>query len=172
MLSELAVSDYVLPLPALGSAPKLGFQGRDKDVVAAEELATFRSALKAQRDSFDKLYNEAERLEIAPDALEAHSNTVYCFEKEAAASLVPQMELCRRLLSDVRNRSGKNLSKSSRQAAEELLDIGSSFLELYQNLRIRLFKLASDRRSLTEPGSPVFDDAESAAEYLRKLIAE
>ncbi len=45
------------------------------------------------------------------------------------------------------------------------------WLELYQNLQIRLFRLASDRRSETEPGSPVFDNAEDAAEYLRKLVA-
>jgi len=56
--------------------------------------------------------------------------------------------------------------------AEESLEIGITWLELYQNLQIRLIKLASDRRAADQLDSPVFSDGESAAEYLRKLVAE
>jgi hypothetical protein len=42
----------------------------------------------------------------------------------------------------------------------------------YRNLRIRPLKLASDRRSAEDPGSPVFPGADAAAEYLRIFVAE
>ncbi len=69
-------------------------------------------------------------------------------------------------------RNNASAMRSWRRIAEECLEISISWLELYQNLQIRLYKLASDRRSMTEPSSPVFDDAETAMEYLRKLVAE
>ena len=42
------------------------------------------------------------------------------------------------------------------RAAEEGIDIGRTWFELYENMHIRLMKLASDRRAQTEQGSPIF----------------
>ncbi|HZK91722.1 MAG TPA: hypothetical protein VFC56_16395 [Stellaceae bacterium] len=91
---------------------------------------------------------------------------------EAAAVLVPQIDRLRKNLASPKGHSDAPTIRSWRRLAEESLEIGITWLELYQNLQIRLIKLASDRRAADQLDSPVFSDGESAAEYLRKLVAE
>jgi hypothetical protein len=53
----------------------------------------------------------------------------------AAESLLPQIELLERNLA--RKYPSTEFARSLRRSAEEALDIGQTWLELYQNLRIR-----------------------------------
>jgi len=52
---------------------------------------------------------------------------------------------------------------------EEILDIWDAWLELYQNLEIRLRKLASDRDP--SPPSTAFSDSIEAVRHLRSIAA-
>jgi hypothetical protein len=58
-------------------------------------------------------------------------------------------------------------ARSMVRLGEEILDIWDAWLELYQNLEIRLRKLASDR-ALTPP-SKTFSDSAEAVRHLRSL---
>jgi hypothetical protein len=179
-LSQLAVSGYLLPPPALpvfeaglplargGAAVRHSPEAFNW----SKALTGIRSKLKTQREQFDALYREAERLRIAFDELGDIANAVYAEERKFAEVLIPQIAWLTRTLATLRKQPGTNERRSLTQGMEGWLDIVATWLELYQNLRIRLLKLASDRLSETEPSSPVFDASEAATEYLRKLIAE
>lgn len=177
MLSALAVSGYVLPPPALVGEKKLRGSFPTGDMYArlaelAEAQARARTRLKEQRDRFDQLSEQAEHPEVDPDDLDALARALRAEEIEHAALLVPQIERLNQNLASPKGRADTPSARSWRRLAEESLEIAISWLELYQNQQIRLYKLASDRRSVDEPSSPVFSDPEAAAEYLRKLIAE
>jgi hypothetical protein len=135
-------------------------------------LTGIRSKLKTQREQFDALYREAERLGIASNELEDVAGAVYAEEDKLAKVLVPQIAWLRGTLTALRKPPETAERRLLTQGMEGWLDLVATWLELYQNLRIRLLKLASDRLSEIELGSPVFDDPEAATEYLRKLIAE
>lgn len=176
MLSALTVPEYVLPPPSLHieasphrEEPASGLMW--KLAKLAEAPARARVRLAEQQDRLDSLYRQAEQQSGSPDDLEAVAQAVRVQELKAAEMLVPQIEGLRKRLSEAR-RNNASAMQSWRRIAEECLEISISWLELYQNLQIRLYKLASDRRSMTEPSSPVFDDAGAATEYLRKLVAE
>jgi len=177
MLGALAISGYVLPPPVLTAerGARRGIPSGDslaRLAELAETQARARAKLKEQRDRFEQLYRHAEQPEVDPDDLVALAQALRTQELENAAILLPQIEQLRINLASPKARVDTPAIRSWRRLAEESLEIAVVWLELYQNLQIRLFRLASDRRSETEPGSPIFDDAESATEYLRKLVAE
>lgn len=177
MLSALAISGYVLPPPIL-TAKRGSRRGVPSgDLLArlaelAETQAPARAKLRDQRDRFEQLYRQAEQPEVGPDDLVALAHALRIQEQDSAAVLVPQIEQLKINLESPKGRTNTPAIRSWRRLAEESLEIAVIWLELYQNLQIRLFRLASDRRSLTEPSSPIFDDAETATEYLRNLMAE
>jgi hypothetical protein len=177
MLGALAISGYILPPPTL-TAERGSHRGVPSgDLLArlaefAETQARARSKLRDQRDRFEQLYRQAEQPEVNPDDLEALAHALRAQEEESAAVLVPQIEQLKIDLVSPKDRADTPAIRSWRRLAEESVEIAVVWLELYQNLQIRLFRLASDRRSETEPSSPIFDNAEDAAEYLRKLVAE
>jgi hypothetical protein len=177
MLSALALSGYVIPPPALLTGLQLGHE--DGAGGAAVKLAglprkqaAFRAAIKAQKGKFRELLRQVEQLESNPDELDDLANAVYASEQEIAREMVPKMELLGDQLAVLKRVQPKPQARAIRRHMEEWLDNAATWLELYQNLRIMLIKLASDRRSLTEPGSDVFSSAEDADAHLRSLMAE
>jgi hypothetical protein len=176
MLSALAVSGYTLPLPTL-TAEAASRPGRTQtDILTrlaklSAAQAKARVELKEQRDRFDALYDEARQLAASPDELRELAKALRVRELEAAAVLVPQIERLRQNLASPKGNADTPTIRSWRRLAEESLEIAITWLELYQNLQIRLLKLASDQLNENEPGSPIFSDADAAAEYLRKLVA-
>lgn len=177
MLSALALSGYVIPPPALLTGLQLS-DGAGADSVAAmlaglpRKQAAFRAAIKTQRGKFKELLHQAEQLEVNPDELDEIANTVYAREQKIASEMVPKMELLSGQLAALKRPRQTSHTRSLQRHLEEWLDNVATWLELYQNLRIMLIKLASDRRSLTEPGSEVFSSAEEVDAHLRGLMIE
>jgi hypothetical protein len=175
MLSALAVSGYIIPTPPLGINEDFNPTRSERSILVklakiAEVVAHARFSLTEQSERFEALFDEAAKLTGGPDELEALAEAVLQKEREAAAKVMPGVEHLRHNLSQLK--SDAPTAHSWRRWSEEAIEIAVSRLELYQNLRIRLLKLASDRQSVNEPGSPVFSDAASATEYLRKLIGK
>jgi len=174
MLDPLTVSGYLLPPPAAFPKGILNDeQGARGDplgrlAVFAASVAKGRAALNKQSDQFEGLYREAERTKAPPEELEEAAQIIFDNERKIAAALVPQIEQIERKLA--RKHPPTGFARSVRRSAEEALDIGQTWLELYQNLRIRLLKLASDRRIAGgETGSPIVSDAEEMERYLRRI---
>jgi hypothetical protein len=176
MLSTLAVSGYTLPLPTLAAEADTRPGRARTDILAklaklSGTQAKARVELKEQRDKFDALYEQAHQLAASPDELEELAKAVRARELEAAAVLVPQIERLRENLASPKGNADAPVIRSWRRLAEESQEIGITWLELYQNLQIRLFKLASDRRSIEEPGSGVLSTAQEVDDHLRSLMA-
>jgi hypothetical protein len=103
-----------------------------------------------------------------PEELEEAAGIIFDSERKIAAALVPQIEKLEKNLA--RKHPPTDFARSVRRSAEEALDIGQTWLELHQNLRIRLMKLASDRRiAAGETGSPILSDADEMERYLRRI---
>lgn len=177
MLSALSLSGYVIPAPALLTGLQLGDKDGAGDVAAKlaglpRKQAAFHAATKAQTKKFKELLHQVERLESKPDELDDLANAVYAGEQAIARDMVPKMELIGDQLAAVKRIQQTPQTRTLQRHMQEWLDSAATWLELYQNLRIMLIKLASDRRSLTEPGSPVFSTAEEAEAHLNSLMAE
>jgi hypothetical protein len=176
-LSSLAVSGYLVSPPQLISDDRFarGMEGRStlgKLAKFAENVARGRAALAEQGKRFDALYRETAETLNRPDEVEQLAEAVLANERRVARNFLPRVEELRRRLSEPRAKVDTPEMRAWRRSAEEMIEMSVTWLELYQQVRIRLLKLASDRRSETEPPSPVFSDSASAIEYLRKLVAE
>jgi hypothetical protein len=175
MLDQLTVSGYLLPPPAAFPEGVLNDeQGPRGDplgrlAVFAASVAKGRAALKKQSDQFEELYREAERTNAPPEELEEAAGIILDNERKIAAALVTQIQQLERNVA--RKHPPTDFARSARRSAEEALDIGQTWLELYQNLRIRLLKLASDRRvAAGETGGPILSDADEMERYLRRIV--
>jgi len=114
------------------------------------------------------LYRKAGQTNAPPEELEEAAAIILDNERQAASALVPQIKQIEQKLA--REHPSTGFARSVRRSAEEALDIGQTWLELHQNLRIRLLKLASDRRAASgEAGSPILADADDMERYLRTI---
>jgi hypothetical protein len=172
--SRLAVSEYILPPPTVTFGKPTNAHERSRSVqldrlaLLADSIAKNRAKLNGLNERLEGLFRQAESSDATPDELETAASAIFDAEQTAAKSLLPQIEQLERNLA--RKHPPTEFAKSLRRSAEEALDIGQTWLELYQNLRIRLLKLASDRRvAAGETGSPVFSDAGEMEEYLRRI---
>src|SRR5271155_1535379 len=174
MLTPLTVSAYLLPPPAAfprgvltdGHRPRSDPLGRL--AVFAASVAKGRAALKEQSDRFEELYREAEQTNAPAEELEEAAAIIFDNERKVAAVLVPQIEQIEQKLA--RKHPPTDFARSVRRSAEEALDIGQTWLELYQRLRIRLLKLASDRRGAAGgTGNPILSDTDEMEWYLRRI---
>ncbi len=176
MLSALAVSGYIIqppPLPMDAGSPMARAGDFEKRLPSLwEAQARAHATLKEQRDRFDELFERAHELSATPTELRDLAREVRARELQAAEILRPRIEGLRSRLSSPKANVDTPMMRSWRRLAEESLEIGIAWLELHQNLQIRLYKLASDLLAVDHPPSPVFSDAEAATDYLRKLIAE
>ena len=177
MLDPLTVSGYFLPPPVAFPKGALNDEHRARGdplgrlAIFAASVAKGRAALKKQSDQFEELYREAERSKAPPEELEEAARIIFDNERKVAAALVPQIKQIERKLA--RKHPPTDFARSVRRSAEEALDIAQTWLELYQNLRIRLLKLASDRRvAAGAAGSPILSDADEMEQYLRQIAGE
>ena len=173
MLNPLTVSAYLLPPPIV---PSIGLLADELEsqvdplgrlAEAAALVAKSRAALKKQSERFEKFYRQVART-ATPEQLEETALLILDHERKLAAELAPKIEQLEQKLS--RKRLPTNFARSLRRGTEEWLDIAQTWLELYQNLRIRLLKLASDRRAAAgETGSLILSDADEMRKYLRRI---
>src|SRR5437660_6386977 len=164
MLNAHTVSEYILPPPTVSVERGLNDNHLSRSgqlarlAVLAASVARGRADLKDQSDRFDELFRETERTGMTPEELEEGAQIIFENEQKAAATLILEIQQLERNLA--RKHPPTDFFRSWRRSAEEALEIGQSWLELYQNLRIRLLKLASDRRvAAGETGSPILSSA-------------
>jgi hypothetical protein len=177
MLNPQTVSSYVLPPPAVFRGANSVSGNRSpadrfgRLAVLADTGAKARAKLKEQSDRFDELYREADRTAATPEELVAAAEIILANERKAAEVLAPQIEKLQQHLT--RKHPSTDFARSVRRLAEDALEVGQTWLELYQNLRMRLLKLASDRRAAAgESGSPILSDAAEMERYLRRVAGE
>jgi hypothetical protein len=176
MLSALAVSGYIVPPPLLavdaGSPLARGGDFVKRLPALWEGQARAHATLKEQRDRFDKLFEQAHELSATPTELRELASEVRSRELQAAEILRPRIEGLHSRLSNPKANVDTPMMRSWRRLAEESLEIGIAWLELYQNLQIRLFKLASDLESLEHPPSKVLSTREEVDDHLQRLMVE
>jgi hypothetical protein len=176
MLNSLAVAEYILPIPAvpLDYEPERHATRPDELRHLAENsagVAAIRAAVNEQSERFEKLIHALEQSDTTPADLEKAAEFILDREIQAAAVLVPKIEDLERSLA--RKHPSSHYIRSLRRLGEEAVDAARAWLEIYQSLRIRLLKLASDRRAATgETGSPVLSDADEMERYLRRLAGQ
>jgi hypothetical protein len=164
------INDYLAPPPALlpeTRFPDLGDQTYHG--LLAEMLATaaqIRDQVRRQEELFqdlirDKASASAEELEDLADALEAEER------RQAGEYLRPMAAIAVRM-KFYQEHSDAPGARAMERIAEEIIDTGSAWLELFQNARLRLVQLAAKRGA---PGQ-MFEDGRSAADYLRRAITE
>jgi uncharacterized coiled-coil protein SlyX len=166
--AEIAVSGYILRPPELPQIPQLiDVSARELHILAqmAKMVAEARELLDEQNEKLEALSQRVERL-ADKDAEE--------IERMAEFILTAQHPHVPRMIAALETLDERipTLSGPVLRLVEESVDIGKTWLELFQNFHLRLIKLASDKRAKTERGSPIFSDADTAETYLHRILAE
>jgi hypothetical protein len=126
--------------------------------------------LKQQRDAFDQLYREIEEGTATPEAIRVLADEIEKHEHRLAAENLPDLQqIAGRLPHYYRRKKRDRNAQSMARLGEEIIAIGTAWLELVQNTRLRFLSLASIRDG--EPPSPTFADADAAMEHLRRALA-
>src|SRR5207302_4438192 len=112
------------------------------------------------------------KADINADEIERMAESLMAQQKMYAPNIIAALETLDEHVSAFRESNDSYLNGPVLRSAEEGVDIGRTWLELYQNLYIRLMKLASDRLTETAEGSPVFSDSSAAESYIRSLLSE
>jgi len=164
MSYALSVDDYLLPPPTIDLVAALGS--------ASATFAGQREALAAQRARLDDLYRLAVA-ESTPDQLHAIAAHLHEYEQKLAAILVPVIRSAETTISKPLRKGAGPAERSFYKLSEEAADIAATWLDLYQNVQIRLHLLASEKMQAEgAPGSPVFSNADEALSYLREGAGE
>src|SRR5262249_17804398 len=165
--TALQLDQYLLAPPPLPTATRFG-EGENE--ISHETLASLfrvvaalRAALAKQEALFKKLVKKIETESGSTAELEALADSLQEHKKiegiaEAAAGFRQRA-----------GRVGRN-ARSLMRLSEELADFGTAWSEAYENLEIRLRKLASDRDPTG--ASPAFSDGAAAVRYLRSVANE
>jgi septum formation topological specificity factor MinE len=152
------------PLPAWPFVDAQQEITRETLADAFTEIASYRQAMVKQQRLIDELYRRVEtqlpaEIEALADWLHEHEERSRGPSVERLAIIVEHVRLYRK--SRARN------ARSVVRLGEEIIDVIVDWLDLYQNLEIRLRKLASDRAGALP--SDTFSDGTEAVRYLRSI---
>jgi hypothetical protein len=176
MMTTLPLGHYLLTPPVL--LPAAHFDEEQREVThgfLAEGFAgtaRYRVELSRQEGLFEDFYRQIEAGGGSLLEIEAVADEVHEAEERARAGSAADLQRVtlgvqyyRRLY----RRRHDRYAGSMIRLGEEILDVCGAWLELYQNLEIRLRKFASDR----DPTAPskTFSDGAEAVRYLRSLAA-
>jgi hypothetical protein len=154
----------VIPL----SEPKLPKFYHDLFADGFARIAQCWSDLKQQCSAFEQLYSAVEASSEPPAAIRALAQELETHERRLAAEYIPGwQQIAARLPYLYQRKKRDQNAKSMVRMAEETIEVGAAWLESFQNIRLRLIRLASDRDG--EP-SPVFSDPDAAMEHLRSAL--
>jgi len=174
--AEITVSGYILPPPELPQIrPQVEVPSDRLRILATvtKTVAEARELLQQQNDKFEGLFQLLEkRADVNADEIERIAESVIAGLQLRAPKLIVALQTMNEHVVTLRQSANPYLHGPVLRLAEEGVDIGKTWLELYQNFQISLMKLASDRRAQTEEGSPVFSDSSAAEAYLRSVLAE
>lgn len=169
MATGLAFGSYLLPPPVLLHAKHFA---EDRGEIthrflaaAFAETASYRAALSQQQGLFEDFYRKIEAGSETPvEEIEAVADAVHEAAERSYSELAVDLKEITASVGLYRRRRDRN-AQSMARLGEEIIDICAAWYEVYQNLEIRLRKLASDR----DPTAPsrVFSDSTEAVRYLR-----
>jgi hypothetical protein len=165
---------YLVPanLPGAALVPDRGKLGPYHELLAAgfAEAGRCWADLKLQRDAFDRLYRELEETAASADVVRTVAAQIDEHEQRIAAEYTPGLQQVAARLPHYHQRKRRDRSaQSMARLGEEILEIGTAWLDLFQNTRLRLLRLASVRDG--QPASPIFSDPDAAMEHLRRTLA-
>lgn len=149
MLGDLNRADF--PPPMLLSVEDLDRQrllddwnGRLAQI--ATIIAGQRASLKAQQEKLELAARKARSPSVSDALLYEQSNKFAELETKAAEELRPSLD---RLASITETAVGADhddkINRAIRRYAEETIDVGISWLELIQNHRLELLRIASEK---------------------------
>ena len=143
------MSDIIAPLPELFPEPGL-IEALTADFATAEKVTAIarlrqrveknRRGLLEHAQNFNEMYDRAKR-ELPVQGLILLAERVHESEKNAAERLDPWIQALRQALAVP--------SPEGRQHIEELIEISTAWLAIYQDTRARLLNLADERRGAT-----------------------
>jgi hypothetical protein len=175
MTTMLPLGHYLLAPPAL--LPARHFDDDPAHEITHEFLAEafattarYRTDLSRQQGLFEDFYRQTETGVEATAEIEALADAVHEAEERSRAGVEADL---RKVAESVEFYRRRNRSRHDRKLGsmvrlgEEIIDVCGAWLELYQNLEIRLRKLASDRNP--EPASRVFLDGTEAIQHLHSI---
>lgn len=172
MCAALAIDDYLVEDPSAA----LLRQAEDRLLIRlsdhASEMENVRRSVQQQRAKFEELYHSAEAL--SPDELDVIANLLLEAERRVAAVLAPIISDSEQRLARAQGRAPRHFAqKAVIRSLEESHNIARSWLDLYQNLRIRLAQLASDKLSVAgHLGSPIISNGDELDSYFRSIVSE
>jgi hypothetical protein len=174
--AEIAVSGYILPPPELPQIPPRVEIRSDqlRDLARlAKSVAEARESLEEQNEKFESLFQLLDkRADLDPDEIERIADSIMAAGQVSAPNIIAALSQINEHAMTLRKSNDPYLNGPILRSAEEAIDIGTTWLDLYQDWYIRVMKLASDRRAGMERGSPVFSDSSTAESYLRNILAE
>jgi hypothetical protein len=129
-------------------------------------VSRYRAELGRQEGLFEDFYRQIEAGGGSFAEIEALADEVHDAEERSRAGGVADLRKVTIGVEYYRRRRDRH-ARSMVRLGEEMADICASWLELYQNLEIRLRKLASDRDPA--PPSKIFSDGAEAVRHLRSL---
>lgn len=135
-----------------------------------ERVEKNRTSLKRHADEFDKAFEEAARGDLDAEGLVQLAEAVRNRERGAGEQLRPWIEALEEALAP----RPKLPAREAQQCLQELRDIAVGWLAIYQSLRERLLKLASERRGDSDKvlrARPVAGDIDYA-KLSREFIAK
>jgi hypothetical protein len=159
--------DALLPTGLFGEGPQEVTQGSRGDATVVIEH--YREKLIRQEALFEDVYRLIEATDATPAQIEGAADEVHEYKERALRAGNASFQRIIRGVQSYQKRRD-HIARSMVRLGEEMLDICAAWLELYQNLEIRLRKLASDRDAA--PKSKPFSDSAEAVAHLRALTAD
>jgi hypothetical protein len=171
MLTTHPISEYLVPaptsLPALDKVPDA--PGQYAVLAAAfTTTAEYRQAIRRQHELFEEFFQELEQSKASSEDIYQIATEVERREKRDWEELGEHAAKVNEKIRSYRRNRSNHIARSVVRLGEEVLDIAVTWVDLYQNFRIRLLDLASKRMG---GESQVFSRADDADDYLRGLIA-
>ena len=160
----LVAPPALLPAMRFGEAPHDVTHGFLTEAFSA--VSHYRAELGRQEGLFEDFYRLVEASGGSASEIEALADDVHESEARALLSGEAGLQKITEGLRSWRKRRDR-IAGSMVRLGEEIIDICAAWLELYQNLEIRLRKLASDRDP--SPPSKIFSDGAEAVRHLRSL---
>jgi hypothetical protein len=158
---------FVVPPPALLPAALFSQEVQEVTHEARAEasivIAHYREKLSQQQNLFEDVYRQIEAGDATPAQIEAAADEVHEYEERAVRAGDAGLQKIVLGVQSYRKRRD-HIARTMVQLGEEMFEICAAWLELYQNLEIRLRKLASDRDPA--PPSKPFSDSGEAVRHL------
>src|SRR5260370_34622334 len=164
--AALAIENYLIE-PSWAALPDPAIQL----AAIAPNWENAKRSFEEQRNKFEELYREARAL--SPDELEIAIVALLDRERLLAAILRPRIIDAEDRLAGYGYKGQTAPQKTVVRLLMEAQQIATGWLELYQNLRIRLARLASEKLAAEgRPGSPIISSGEELDRYLRSVAPE